>query len=123
MSLYNLKSADGDQFRITKFDSDLNVESSYLVSNDACECPQFVNRDKRCRHQRMLKQFLKGPTIRLDTNWYYDYDHDAWYSPTLDSEPTQPEAHDGPTELPASATAKSDQPSAPKPEAPFVRRI
>ena len=30
MTLYNLRSADGD-YRITKFDSGLNPESSYLI--------------------------------------------------------------------------------------------
>jgi hypothetical protein len=96
MALYNLKSAEGDLYRMTKFDSDMNVESSYLVSDEACECPQFVNRDKRCRHQKMLKHFLRGPTIRLDTGWLYDYDNDAWFAlnhdgqEAVEAEPPKP---------------------------------
>ena len=94
MSLYNLKSDPSGQFRCTKFSKDLDVESSYLVSDEACECPQFVNRDKRCRHQKMLKHFFKGQTIRVDTSWFYDYEADAWFS-FHQAEPQALEAHDG----------------------------
>ena len=36
MTLYNLKTS-GDQYRITKFTNDLDVESSYLCSAVECE--------------------------------------------------------------------------------------
>lgn len=79
MSLYNLKStADPKVFSITKFDEDLNHESTYLVSKHSCNCPAGEN-DKRCRHQKMLPQFIAGKTIRTDTSWYYDFDNDQWY--------------------------------------------
>ncbi len=122
-SLYNLKSAYDNQFRITKFDSDMNVESTYLVSDEACECPQFVNRDKRCRHMKMLKHFFKGPTIRLDTHWLYDFDRDAWFSQNLEA---SAEAHDGPSEVEATPTPVIDPISQPIPTDPlanFKRRV
>jgi len=74
MSLYNLRSSDGE-FRITKFDSDLNVESSYLVSHEKCECPQFVNRNQRCRHLRMLRQLEPW----CDQPFFYDYETGRWF--------------------------------------------
>jgi hypothetical protein len=85
MNLYNLKSINGE-FRITKFDGDLNVESSYLVSPHACTCPAG-HRDT-CRHRNML------PALRAKANrsWMYDYDNKKWYllaeSGMLESQPS-----------------------------------
>lgn len=72
MALYNLKAQNGE-FRITKFDEDLNVESSYLVSTDACTCP--AGHHDTCRHRLML------PTLTAKANgpWMYDYDNKRWY--------------------------------------------
>ena len=72
MSLYNVKTVQ-DQYRITKFSDDLDVESSYLTSSIACDCPAG-HRDT-CRHRKMLSKF-EG---RADSPWFYDYDNERWY--------------------------------------------
>lgn len=81
MSLYNLRT-DGDGFRITKFDDDLNPEASYLVSFAGCECPAG-HRDT-CRHRKML------PVIkdRVDSNWFWDFDESRWVPGPGADEPT-----------------------------------
>lgn len=82
MILYNIKSDDSPNgsnvvsYRITKFDEDLNPESSYLVSPIVCECPAGV-RDT-CRHRKMLPLMLD----RVDTAWFYCFDDKQWYDPT-----------------------------------------
>lgn len=81
MILYSLRSADGE-FRITKFDHDLNPESSYIVAHDGCECPQWQGRGVMCRHMKMLP-LMKD---RLDTPWFYCYDDGKWYDPTGQAE-------------------------------------
>lgn len=77
MSLYNLRSADGD-WRITKFDNDLNPESSYFVSHDACECP--AGHRPSCRHRQMLPRMLAAQAD--DSPMFYDFDNDRWLAPT-----------------------------------------
>lgn len=67
--LYNLRS-DGDQWRITKFTDD-EVESSYLTSDQACDCP--AGHRATCRHRAMLPELFP---IR-DTQWFYNYDSGA----------------------------------------------
>lgn len=74
-NLYNLKSVDGE-FRITKFDSELNVESSYLVNDATCECPQ--GHKPTCRHRRMLPLMLD----RMDSPWFYCFEDKTWHDPT-----------------------------------------
>ncbi len=54
-TLYNCHT-DGDQYRITKFDSLGNVESTYLCTIDECECPAGFR--PTCRHRHMLPRFL-----------------------------------------------------------------
>ena|ERR1700692_63510 len=71
-SLYNCRH-DGDQFRITKFDSDFNVGSSYLCTAHECECPAG-SRDT-CRHRQMLPKFLSRG---LSAEWFYDFDRGGW---------------------------------------------
>lgn len=75
MILYNLKIED-NSFRITKFDDDLNPESSYLVSEIACECPQ--GHKPKCRHRIMLP-LMKD---RAGSAWFYRFDDKQWYDPT-----------------------------------------
>jgi hypothetical protein len=72
MTLYNLKTST-DGFRITKFDEDLNVESSYITSLNGCDCP--AGHRGTCRHREMLS------TLRAKANrpWMYDYDNKRWY--------------------------------------------
>src|SRR5437879_778865 len=70
--LYNCRH-DGDQYRITKFDDAMNVESSYLCaqSPSACQCPAFEKRNK-CRHMEMLPQFISRNHI--GDEWFLDFD-------------------------------------------------
>jgi hypothetical protein len=65
---------DGDQYRITKFDEDFNVESSYLCTVADCECPAGVR--PMCRHREMLPKFLSREAV--GTGWMYDYDRGGW---------------------------------------------
>lgn len=99
MILYNLRSEYGpgmvlEGFRITKFDDDLNVESSYLVSEIACECPQ--GHKPKCRHRTMLPLMRD----RVNTAWFYCYDSRLWYDPTGTAEPVVA-ANGGPLTAPA----------------------
>ena len=71
--LYNCRHA-GDQYRITKFDSDMNVESSYLCTPSECDCPAGVR--PTCRHREMLPRFLHRGHI--GDEWFYDYDRGGW---------------------------------------------
>jgi hypothetical protein len=74
MSLYNAKAVE-TALRITKFDDDLDVESSYITTRSTCECPAGV-RDS-CRHRQMLPEFIS--TKRADTGWFLDWDERKWY--------------------------------------------
>jgi hypothetical protein len=65
---------DGDQYRITKFDEDFNIESSYLCTIADCECPAGVR--PMCRHREMLPKFLSREAV--GTGWMYDYDRGGW---------------------------------------------
>jgi len=78
MTLYNCKHA-GDQYRITKFDEHMNVESSYLCTTKECECP--AGHRPRCRHREMLPRFIQRGTI--GTEWCYDYDRGGWVQTDL----------------------------------------
>lgn len=71
--LYNCRHA-GDQFRITKFDADMNVESSYICTPSECDCPAGVR--PTCRHREMLPRFLHRGHI--GDEWFYDYDRGGW---------------------------------------------
>jgi hypothetical protein len=72
MTLYNLRSAL-DDYRITKFTADLDVESSYLMADAgngsfACECPAGTR--PTCRHRQMLHDLLP----LLDTPYFWDFE-------------------------------------------------
>ncbi len=73
MTVYNCKHA-GDQYRITKFDNDANVESSYLCTTEECECPAGVR--PRCRHRTMLPLFIASKGT--NGNLFYDFDNETW---------------------------------------------
>lgn len=86
---------DGDQYRMTKWDDDFNIESSYLCTIDECECP--AGSRPICRHREMLPLFLRRwETHRTDDNssWYYDYDRGGWVlmHAEINFEPHGPEA-------------------------------
>ncbi len=55
MSLYNCK-IDGDQWKISKFTNDGELESSYLTTHAECQCP--AGQRPSCRHRQMLPAFL-----------------------------------------------------------------
>lgn len=77
MTLYNLKTGPLDgQFRITKFDSDLNVSSTYLLTQTECECPQGIK--PTCRHRKMLPLLID----RVDTPWFWHFEQAQWQDPT-----------------------------------------
>jgi len=70
MAIYNLRSAL-DDYRITKFTSDLDVESSYIIGTNPpheCECPAGVR--PSCRHRQMLPHLL--PLV--DTEFFWDFE-------------------------------------------------
>lgn len=79
MSLYNIKSSD-QHFIITKFDDDLNVESSYEFHNTdnvfLCHCP--AGQRPTCRH-RLMFPLLQ---TRVDSPWMLDFDTQQWVDPT-----------------------------------------
>ena len=68
---------DGDQYRITKFDTDLNVESTYLCTTSACECPAGVR--PTCRHRQMLPEFLRKPGS-VGGNVFLNWDTKEWFA-------------------------------------------
>lgn len=76
IAYYNCKKANG-VYRITKFNEDLDVESSYLTSNKDCDCPAGV-RDT-CRHRQMLPEFIS--TGRIGSWWFLDWDNHKWVDP------------------------------------------
>lgn len=71
--LYNCRD-DGDQWRITKFDSDFNPEASYLLDASNCECP--AGHRPTCRHRQMLPKFIARNAV--NTQWFFDHDRGGW---------------------------------------------
>lgn len=81
MSLYNCKS-DGDQYRISKFTNDLDVEASYLTDGAECDCP--AGHRPVCRHRIMLPRFIaKNATAG---QWFHNYEHNQWIRATVDTD-------------------------------------
>lgn len=78
MTLYNLRSADGD-WRITKFTNELDPEGSYLVSADACTCPAGVR--PTCRHRQMLPKFLAAGAE--DSGMFFHFETEQFLAPDL----------------------------------------
>lgn len=72
-SLYNCKHS-GDQYRVSKFDSDWNLEASYLCDLHSCECP--AGHRPTCRHRLMLPKFIQRDAI--GTSWFLDWDRGGW---------------------------------------------
>jgi hypothetical protein len=84
----------GDEYRITKFDSDMEVISSYLCTTTECDCP--AGSRPSCRHRQMLPSFISRDMI--DKPWLYDFDRGGW----VQSEIEYPES----AHLPESAHAE-----------------
>ena len=78
MILYNAKVGilEG-QFIVTKFDDDLNIESSYTTTLSECDCP--AGQRSTCRHRQMLPHFIAHDYA--DTNWFFCYDDQNWHEP------------------------------------------
>lgn len=72
-SLYNCRHS-GDQFRITKFTPNFDVESSYLTTITECDCP--AGHRPTCRHREMLPKFIARDHI--GDEWFYDFDRGGW---------------------------------------------
>jgi hypothetical protein len=73
--LYNCRHS-GDEYRITKFDEDINpIEgSSYLCTVTECTCP--AGERPMCRHREMLIRFIEKKHI--GDEWMFDYDRGGW---------------------------------------------
>ena len=82
MTLYNLKT-DGDQYRITKFTNNLDVESSYLLSLSECECP--AGSRPTCRHRQMLPDMLAYDMA--NTGMFYDFETKVVLQSTVEEYP------------------------------------
>jgi len=78
MATYNCK-VEHDCFRVTKFDSDMNVESSYLTDGDHCDCPAGVR--PRCRHRTMLPLFKASRATNGEA--FYDFEREVWLTPKI----------------------------------------
>lgn len=72
-TLYNCRHSS-DQYRITKFDHNFDVESSYLCTATECECP--AGHRHTCRHREMLPKFLQRDHV--GDEWFFDYDRGGW---------------------------------------------
>ena len=71
--LYNCKDS-GDQYRITKFDEDMNPLHSYLTTLTECDCP--AGQRETCRHRQMLVHFLDRK--RVNAPWFWDHERSGW---------------------------------------------
>lgn len=70
---YNCKPS-GDQYRITKFDTDANPESSYLTDGIECDCPAGVR--PTCRHRQMLPLFKASKATNGEA--FFNFDTSTW---------------------------------------------
>jgi hypothetical protein len=80
--LYNCRDA-GDQYRITKFDEDMNPIVSYHTTLSACDCP--AGERETCRHRQMLVHFLEKPGS-INSMWFWNHDRKGWVSSPVDED-------------------------------------
>src|SRR5437868_4986457 len=73
-ALYNCRT-DPAGYRITKFDTDMNVQSSYICTETTCDCPAGVR--PMCRHREMLPAFIARGAV--GNGWFLNYDEGGWY--------------------------------------------
>lgn len=64
-------------FSITKFDGDMNPESTYVLTKENCSCPQAHK--PTCRHRKMLSMFFTHHHI--NDGWFLDWDTRLWRKP------------------------------------------
>lgn len=74
MSLYNVKE-NGDGYKITKFDEELNPITTYSTGRVSCDCPG--GHRPTCRHRQMLPYFQA--TGRVNTGWFLEFDNNKWF--------------------------------------------
>ena len=77
--LYNCRDA-GDQYRITKFDEDMNPIVSYHTTLSACDCP--AGERETCRHRQMLARFLERGYVNQPFFW--DHERGGWVNSAVD---------------------------------------
>lgn len=76
-ALYNCRSTGAAHYVLTKFDADLNVESSYQTTEKECACPAGAK--PTCRHRTMLPLFITSGHI--DDGWFLDWSTRMWRKP------------------------------------------
>ena len=104
MELYNCKTTpEPNVYTITKFDGDLQVLSTYLVSKKTCACPRGTH--STCRHRQMLPSFTAKEHV--DDGWFLDYHTRIWHAPV------EPPAPDDDETAPPAESAESALPPAP----------
>jgi len=81
MTLYNCRTAPDNSWRVTKFDEDLEVESSYVlkVVQGRFRCQCFQANKPSCRHRDMLERFITQK--KVDTTMFYHYEAGMWVDP------------------------------------------
>ena len=79
--LYNCRDA-GDQYRITKFDEDMNPIVSYHTTLSACDCP--AGERETCRHRQMLARFLERGYVNQPFFW--DHERGGWVNTAVDED-------------------------------------
>lgn len=88
MSLYNYRGTP-QKGTVTKFDDDLNIESSYTIEISdrqiRCGCP--AGGRQTCRHREMFTQLRE----RMNTAWMFDFDTRQWVDPTGEAALSQSE--------------------------------
>lgn len=78
-ALYALRKhpTHANTFSITKFDGDMNPESTYALTKENCSCPQAHK--PTCRHRKMLPMFFAHNHI--NDGWFLDWDTRLWRKP------------------------------------------
>lgn len=80
--LYNCRHS-GDQFRISKFDHHFDLISSYLCTEQECDCP--AGHRPQCRHRQMVPKFIARGAV--NTEWFFDYDRGGWVQSEIEPAP------------------------------------
>lgn len=71
--IYNVFTETGG-YRVTKWDQDMNIEASYLVTSSTCDCP---SRNKPCKHVNLVGVAIAMKTV--DTQNFFDPDTAKWH--------------------------------------------
>lgn len=109
-ALYALTSTpDADLYRVTKFNLDYEVESSYLTGAVSCECPGFTSRG-RCRHAAILSEFLRA--ARVDSGYFLEFETApiGWHAPLESNELNAEKIEESIPELPPGEDHSTDLP-------------